>query len=142
MYFSVPKDYADVTGVRHCSISENSGEDFYHKKLNGAFAEAYEKGETLELDLDGSLDGYSPSFIDEAIGNLIYDFGPDNVDAKLVIKSDADSQWLTLYKTKTFPKWKKRYEEKDAPQKTEEHPAWYRLVKGKLELKVWVNVSK
>lgn len=137
MILSVPKDYADVTGLRHCSISENSGEDFYHKILNAKFAEAYQNGEDLILDLDGSLDGYSPSFIDEAIGNLIYDFGPEVVDKRLHIKSEMDSQWLILYTKKTLPNWTDRFKNRDAPEKTEEHPAWYRLVRGKLVNKVW-----
>lgn len=139
MYFSIPKEYSDVTGVRHCSISEFSGEDFYHKKLNAVFAEAFRLKEKLILDLDGSLDGYSPSFIDEAIGNLIYDFSPAVVESMLEIRSVSDDQWKTLIKEKTFPNWKNRYDRKEEPKKTEPHPAWFRLIDGQLKSEVWVE---
>ena len=75
MVFTIATDYSIVTGLRHCDVSECSGEDFYHKKLNQAFAEAYQKKDKLTLVLDGVLGGYTPSFLDEAIGNLVYDFG-------------------------------------------------------------------
>ena len=39
MVFTIATDYSIVTGLRHCDVSECSGEDFYHKKLNQAFVD-------------------------------------------------------------------------------------------------------
>ena len=30
------KDFSEYPGLRHCSISDDSGEEFYHKILNKA----------------------------------------------------------------------------------------------------------
>lgn len=139
MTFTICDDYSSITGLRHCSITDYSGEDFYHTKLNEAFAESYQKDDKLVLVLDGTLDGYTPSFIDEAIGNLVYDFSLDVVNKYLVVVSNNDSQWPFLLENKTFPNWEKRRKNNEAPVITKEHGAWYRLSKGKLEKRVWIT---
>jgi len=139
MIFTVASDYSLVTGLRHSDLSENSGEDFYHKKLNGAFAEAFDKKEELVLILDGVIGGYTPSFLDEAIGNLVYDFSLSVVREYLKVISDNDSQWLVMLEKKTYPLWEQR--RKKGPKATISVPAtaWYKLVNGKLEKKVWIT---
>lgn len=142
MNFNIARDYSPYTGLRHSINSELSGEDFYHKKLNSAFAEALQNQEKLFLELDGSLDGYAPSFLDEAIGNLVYDFGLEVVKSNLVIKSERESQWIVMIEQQTFPNWAKRRKDKDIPTVTEQHSAWYRLVNGELKLKIWCSPNK
>lgn len=137
MIFNISKDYSPYTGIRHCETSDYSGEDFYHKKLNEAFKKAFERNEQLVLVLDGSKDGYAPSFLDEALGNLVYDFGEENVRRLVVIVSERESQWKTMLETRTYPEWEQRRKNKQPPKQTAKHPAWYRLVDGKLECKVW-----
>lgn len=139
MDFNIARDYSPYTGLRHAVNSDLSGEDFYHKKLNAIFADAYKKNEQLILDLDGSLDGYAPSFLDEAIGNLVFDFGLDIVKSILVLKSERESQWNYMVEQQTYPNWAKRIQENTPPKVTENHGAWFRLVNGELEKKVWCN---
>lgn len=33
MVFTIATDYSIVTGLRHCDVSECSGEDFYHPQI-------------------------------------------------------------------------------------------------------------
>ncbi len=137
MVFYIAKDYSPYTGIRHCDTSDFSGEDFYHTKLNTAFKEAFEKKEKLTLVLDGSKDGYAPSFLDEALGNLVYDFGEENVRNHVEIVSERESQWPAMLYQRTYPEWEKRRIDQNPPVQTASHPAWYRLVNGKIECKVW-----
>lgn len=139
MVFTIATDYSIVTGLRHCDVSECSGEDFYHKKLNQAFAEAYQKKDKLTLVLDGVLGGYTPSFLDEAIGNLVYDFGLKTVKQYLEIESRRESQWLVLINERTYPTWEDRRKKYMEPMVTDNHPAWYRLTDEGLVCKVWLQ---
>jgi len=139
MEISICRDYSQVTGLRHCSISDFSGEDFYHTKLNGAFASAYQAGKKLILVLDGTLDGYSPSFIDEIIGNLVYDFSLDIVKRYLTIVSETDARWNKLILEKTYPLWEERRKKNDEPKITERHAPWYRLVNKDLKKNIWIT---
>lgn len=141
MTLNIAKDYSLFTGLRYCDISEHSGEDFYHKMLNGKFKEALDKGEKLLVVLDDvEDDGYSPSFIDESFGNLVYDFSEEIVRDNLVLKSDKDPHIIYQVFEMTIPKWEKRRKENYAPKKTHCHGSWFRLTAKGLEKKVWVNV--
>ena len=140
MIFTIATDYSQVTGLRHCNVSEGSGEDFYHSKLNEVFTKAYQEKEKLTLVLDGVLGGYTPSFLDEAIGNLVYDFGLDVVKTHLDVISDRDRQWIFLIEERTYPNWEERRKNGNEPTITQVHPAWYRLTKKGLEKKVWVQM--
>lgn len=140
MIFTIATDYSQVTGLRHCNVSEGSGEDFYHTKLNEAFAQAYQANDKLRLVLDGVLGGYTPSFIDEAIGNLVYDFGLNVVKKHLEVISDRDQQWIFLINERTYPNWEQRRINRQEPTITKRHPAWYRLIQNRLEKKVWIQM--
>lgn len=140
MIFTIATDYSLVTGLRHCNVSEGSGEDFYHTKLNEVFTKTYQVKEKLTLVLDGVMGGYTPSFIDEAIGNLVYDFGLNVVKEHLEVISDRDRQWIFLIKERTYPNWEERRKNGKEPTITRSHPAWYRLTKNGLEKKVWVQI--
>ena len=58
---SVFSDFSEFPGLRHCAISENSGEEFYHNVLNKAFKEAYDNKTKLTINLDNTA-GYASSF--------------------------------------------------------------------------------
>lgn len=129
MKIDIAKDYSLITGLRHCNTSDNSGEDFYHKILNKKFAEAYKNKEKLEVFLDGTLDGYSPSFLDEAFGNLVYDFGLDAVNHFLKIKTIRETHCLQLIE-ETKVQWEARRIKAESPQYTESHEAWFVVHNG------------
>lgn len=132
--------FSEFPGPRYCKQGSYSGEAFYHKVLNEAFADALENHEKLILDLDGT-DGYMSSFIDEAVGNLVFDFGVELVKDNLIVISKEEKIWIDLVKQKVIPEWGENKENGIFPKKTfkKDHPAWYRLVAGKLEKKVWIQ---
>lgn len=136
--YIISRDYSPLTGLRYCKKSTHSGEDFYHEKLNGWFADAYKNNEEITIVLDGGEDGYGPSFLDEAFGNLVYDFSLDIVNRFLRINSQGDPEWGESIVEDIFPIWEENRKKNDEPLKTEDHKAWYRLENGKLVLKVWI----
>ena len=135
MELSIYKEFSDAPGLRYCILSEKSGEEFYHSFLNPRFSEAIDKNEKLVLILDYT-EGYAPSFLDESIGNLVYDFSLEVVEKNLIIVSEEEPFWLD--RIKTFSKnWEKRRLNQEPPKVTIEHSAWVRIIKGNKEVKVW-----
>lgn len=124
---SVKDVFGQFTGLRHSNVSEKSGEEFYHKILNIEFKNCFESKGILTIDLDG-VRGYSPSFIDEAFGNLVYDFGLDNVKRYLKIKSDDKPFWKQSIEKETFIFWEQRRLNNQQPFKTIEHDKWWRFL--------------
>lgn len=141
MKLSVARDYSELTGMRYCKISEHSGEDFYHSFLNEKFAEAFENDEVVELDIDGTKDGVGPSFLDESIGNLVYDFTLEVVAQKLKVITVDQTHWLEMIHEETFPNWEERRNNGREALITEAHSPWYRLVNGRLERKEWIKIN-
>lgn len=139
MTFNIHKDYSEDTGIRHSKYSETSGEDFYHDKLNEIFYQCYTNNEKLQLVLDGGDDGYTPSFLDESIGNLVYDFTLNVVRSILQIVSTWEPYWIDEIEKKTYPKWESRRLKCEHATITKAHDAWYRLIEGKVEKKVWIQ---
>lgn len=121
------KDFTEYPGLRHCSISEDSGEEFYHKILNKRFKDAFIKKEVLIVNLDNTA-GYAPSFLDEAFGNLIYDFGIENVKKYLQIISEQEPDLKDMILNETYPQWQERKDNDEKPKKTAKHDDWFRLV--------------
>jgi hypothetical protein len=132
----IAEDFTENPGLRHCSISDDSGEDFYHTILNETFYNSFSKGDILTINLDGSS-GYAPSFLDEAFGNLVYDFSLESVNKFLIIISNDEPEWVDYLKTETFKQWEQRRIINDTPKKTASHSPWYRLVEDSLVKKVW-----
>lgn len=128
---SIKDEFGQYTGLRHIKVSEKSGEEFYHKILNKEFKNCLDKKEILTIDLDG-VRGYSPSFIDEAFGNLVYDFGLENVKKYLNIKSLDKPFWKESIENETYTLWEKRRLNKQVPIKTSKHENWWRLENNKL----------
>ena len=132
----VLEDFSEFPALRHCNISDESGEKFYHNVLNKAFKEAYEKDEKLTVNLDATA-GYASSFLDEAFGNLVYDFTLDIVKSKIEIISEQEPHWKEMILNQTFPQWEARRKNKQKPVVTANHPAWYRLIDNELKLEIW-----
>ena len=104
---SVLEDFSEFPALRYCNISDESGEKFYHNVLNKAFKEAYEKDEKLTVNLDATA-GYASSFLDEAFGNLVYDFTLDIVKSKIEIISEQEPHWKDMILNQTYPQWEAR----------------------------------
>lgn len=139
MTLNIAKDYALYTGLRYCDISEKSGEDFYHTMLNGMFMQCLNEHEKLVVVFDDVQDdGYSPSFIDEAFGNLVYDFSADLVSKNIELISEKDPQIRYQINEMTIPKWEKRRRNQEAPKITAPHDPWFRLVDGNFEKRRWI----
>ena len=133
-------DYSKSPGPRYCYQGDDSGEDFYHKILNEKFKIAFEQNKKLEVNLDGP-DGYASSFLDEAFGNLIFDFGLDNVQNRVKIISDEEPEWIEMIEKETFEQWEHRRKNYQEPKKTIVHGEWWRLnfVNKSSEKKLWIN---
>ena len=132
----ISKDFNEYPGLRNCSISDYSGEEFYHRILNPAFKRCFENNKQLIVDLDGT-GGYASSFLDEAFGNLIYDFSLACVYNAIQIISLEEPHWKKMIEKETFPQWDERRLKNEAPKVTKNHDAWFRLVNGELINKVW-----
>jgi hypothetical protein len=133
---TILNDFTDSPGLRHCDISERSGEEFYHMILNRAFAEAFSAGQKLTVILDYTS-GYASSFLDEAFGNLVYDFTLKVVKEKVSIISEQEPHWKKMIEEKTYPQWEERRLSGERPIVTAEHPSWYRLINNQLIAEVW-----
>lgn len=135
---SVLKDFSEFPKLRYNELSAFSAEKFYHEVLNEKFAETINNDGVLEVNLDNTA-GYTSSFLDEAFGNLVYDFGLDEVRNHLQIITNDEPYWLDMIKNETYLEWENRRKIKEEPKKTVAHPAWYRYINNKLEKKVWIN---
>lgn len=130
-------DFSTSPLMRYCSVSECSGEEYYHNFLNAAFKKALDAHDTLIVNMDG-VDGYSPSFIDEVFGNLVYDFSLKVVQKNLKIISDEEPEWDQFIKEETFPQWEERRKKKMVPKITQRHDAWWRLDEtDQMKLMIW-----
>lgn len=137
---NIREDFSEYPKLRYIDLSENSAEKFYHEKLNSAFAESIEKNGKLEVNLDNTA-GYTSSFLDEAFGNLVYDFSQDIVLEHLDIISKDEPYWKDMILNETFPEWEKRRTQKKDPRKSISHKAWYRLINGIPQQQIWINVQ-
>lgn len=131
-------DFSEYPGIRYSTQCEKSGEEFYHECLNGKFTSAYRNNEVLCVDLDGSA-GYPPSFLDEAFGNLIYDFSLEIVVKHINIISNDEPDLKDYITNKIFPSWQERRNSNKEPKKTKLHNKWFRISKDKLEEEVWIK---
>ena len=142
MKLSIATEFSVVTGLRHSAKSEKSGEEFYHTFLNTRFKEALEAGEDLELDLDGTLDSYAPSFLDESLGNLVYDFTLAVVKKRLHLQSTRNPSWIKMIEEETYPQWENRRLAGEARKITIHHDDWYHMSsEGKIEAGQWAILN-
>lgn len=137
---SVQADFSEYPGLRYSTLSDFSGEEFYHQILNTAFYEVYQAGDILTIDLDNTA-GYASSFLDEAFGNLVYDFTLANVKKHVEIISVEEPHWKEMIEQQTYLQWEQRRQKKEPPKVTSNHEAWYRLKDNKLCSEIWEQPS-
>lgn len=133
---SVFENFSEFPALRHCNISDNSGEEFYHSVLNFSFKEALEKGEKLTVNLDNTA-GYASSFLDEAFGNLVFDYSLEIVRKTVVVISNQEPHWKDMIENETYEQWETRRRQNQKPKITKNHEAWFRLENNKLIAKIW-----
>lgn len=129
-------DFSQSPGPRYCCQGDDSGELFYHNILNKEFAKAYRADVKLVVILDGT-DGYASSFLDEAFGNLVYDFSAKIVKTHIDIVSNDEDVWKEMIENETIPEWEKRRISNLQPRKTEKHGKWFRIIDGELKEDIW-----
>ena len=104
-------DFTEDPGPRYIRQDKEgettSGEAFYVNVLNTKFKECYESKKLLILVLDG-VSGYPSSFLDEAIGELVYDFSRDIVEKYLNFETKMYKKRVEQVKDETYPQWEKR----------------------------------
>jgi hypothetical protein len=135
---NILNEFSEYPKLRYCTLSETSAEKFYHELLNERFGNAVIEKTDLEVNIDYTA-GYTSSFLDEAFGNLVFDFGLETVNKHLVIISNDEPYWLDMIKSETFKEWQKRRKENNAPKKTKSHLPWYRFVDNTLGKKIWIE---
>lgn len=100
-------DYTEDPGPRYIKQGESSGEDFYLSILNKKFAECIRNNSILEIELDGTS-GYPSSFLDEAFGELVYDFSLEEVKKRVKINTMMFRKRKQQIEEETYPQWEKR----------------------------------
>lgn len=100
-------DYTEDPGPRYIKQGESSGEDFYLSTLNRKFAECIRDNSILEIELDGTS-GYPSSFLDEAFGELVYDFSLEEVRKRVRINTMMFRKRKQQIEEETYPQWEKR----------------------------------
>lgn len=125
------KDFSSSPGPRYVKQGESSGELFYHQVLNPIFLKVLSEDKKVIANLDG-VDGYMSSFLDEAFGNLVFDFGVDEISNRLSFVSDEEPEWIAMLENDTYTEWEKRRKKGLPPKITQSHPSWRRLSNGAL----------
>ena len=132
------RSFSEYPGPRYDIQGEHSGEEFYHSVLNQLFVGALQSKQKIEIVLDGTA-GYASSFLDQAFGSLVYDFGQESVERFVSIISSEEPDWISLIRQKVYVEWQNRRNKNLPPKVTKVHGEWFRLVDGKLEKRVWIQ---
>lgn len=120
----VAKDFSEYPGPRYIKQGEFSGEEFYVNKLNPVFADCVTNNKILELNLDSTA-GFATSFLDEALGELVYDFSEKVVLDNLIIWSEEEPEWKEYMEKETYPQWESRRLKGETPKCSEKHLIYY-----------------
>lgn len=110
-------EFSQHPGPRYINQGKDSGEEFYKSYLKPWFEDALKNNCTLTIVLDGTA-GYLSSFIDEAFGRLVYDYGRMVVEKNLIVKSELETIWNHKLENKIYPAWEYRREQHIAPENT------------------------
>lgn len=109
-------DFTEDPGPRYIrqdqSGNHTSGEAFYLNILNAKFEQAFREDKKLILELDG-VSGYPSSFLDEAIGELVYDFTLEHVSKILDFNTRIYKRRVDQVKDETYLQWEKRRKQRD-----------------------------
>lgn len=112
-------DFTEYPGPRYSSQTkeDTSGESFYVKRLNPMFYNCYMNNKLLVVDLDGTS-GYPSSFLDEAFGELVYDFSEEVVKKHLRIDTKSNKIRRDKIFKETYPQWEERRKYKTKVENT------------------------
>lgn len=109
-------DFTEDPGPRYIRQDKEgamtSGEAFYLEVLNKVFTTCYKEGKHLVLSLDG-VSGYPSSFLDEAIGELVYDFTQEVVSERLHFETRFFKRRVSQVVEETYAQWNQRRKDKD-----------------------------
>jgi len=104
-------DYTNDPGPRYkrqdLPGEKTSGEEYYVTVLNNVFADCIRENKELELYLD-EVSGYPSSFLDEAIGELVYDFTKNVVETHLRFSTMMFKRRVKQVLEETYPQWDER----------------------------------
>lgn len=94
LQLTVAKDFNKVPGFRYKTQSPTtSGQQFREDFLEPKYLESLEKGEKLQVILDGT-DGYLTSFLEESFGGLQRDHLDKNILDNIEIISNDEKHWI------------------------------------------------
>lgn len=110
-------DFSLSPGPRYIDQGNHSGEAFYLEKLKDYFQQAINENSVLIVNLDG-VDGYASSFLDEAFGNLVFDFGESLIRSNLQIISCEEPEWKEMILSDTLKNWEKRRKDNKPPRRS------------------------
>lgn len=109
-------DFTEDPGPRYIRQDNpgtmTSGEAYYLNVLNKEFSKCYLENKQLIIALDG-VSGYPSSFLDEAIGELVYDFSEEVVSRLLDFETVMYKKRVTQVKEETYKQWEQRRIKKD-----------------------------
>lgn len=108
-------DFTEYPDVRYIEHDEFSGELFYLNYVKPYFKKAVKENKILVVDLDNTA-GYASSFLDEAFGNLVYDFDFDDIRIHLKIISLQEPDWINIIQDDIIVKWKEK-KDRNLPRK-------------------------
>lgn len=95
MKIVIARDFSKAPGARYESEGPNSGEKFRDELLIPKYTEAHDKGEELEIDLDGCY-GFATSFLEESFGGLVRELRVKGILSDIRIISNDDRTLETL----------------------------------------------
>ena len=100
-------NFTEYPDVRYREQDDFSGEEYYYSVIKPNFIQALANNMLLCVDLDNTA-GYASSFLDEAFGNLVYDFDYDNILKHLNIISIQEPDWKEIIINEVLPLWKRK----------------------------------
>ena len=125
-------DFTEAPGPRFISQGEHSGEQFYVDVLNEKMAQCIKDNKELEVLLDGTA-GYPSSFLDQAFGDLVYDFTREVVEQRVHIVTVINRRRKVKLESETYPQWEeKRKMTPDLKHDTQEFELYFIDNDGKL----------
>lgn len=97
---NIAKDFSPIPGARYPIEGDFSGQEFRQSLLAPKLKEAIKNGDTLIIDLDGTL-GYGTSFLEEAFGGLIRSdkFSYEDIGKHLMFSCNDDPGYIDEIKS-------------------------------------------
>lgn len=125
-------DFTEAPGPRFINQGEHSGEQFYVEVLNEKMAQCIRENKELDILLDGTA-GYPSSFLDQAFGELVYDFTKEIVEHRVHIITVVNRRRKIKLESETYPQWEeKRKKTPDLKHESQEFELYFIDKDGKL----------